>query len=306
MSAVLSGGHEARPDPKGEASVRVGAVQWHMQAVGSADEFFARMRFFVKTLAGYRCEFVLFPEFITVPLVALHGARTETEAAQILAGYTGRLCAEASALAQEFNTNIIAGSTAVIENGQLYNVAYLCHRDGRIESQYKIHPTPNEKNTWNMQGGDSLRVFDTDAGRVAILICYDSEFPELARLLAQQGADIIFVPYWTDTRHAHLRVRFCAQARAIENECYVVTAGSFGNLAGVPNVDIQYAQSAIFSPSDIGFPPDAIVAEATANTEMTIFADLDLAKLRALRTQGSVRNAQDQRRDLYTLSWHGK
>jgi predicted amidohydrolase len=293
-------------DKSTKDSVRVGAVQWHMQAVDSAEAFFARMRFFVKTLAEYRCEFVLFPEFFTIPLVALHATRTETEAAQVLSGYTERLHAETSAMAQEFDVNIIAGSTGVMENGRLHNIAYLCHRDGRIESQYKIHPTPNERNTWNMLGGDSLRVFDTDAGRVAILICYDSEFPELSRLLAQQGADIIFVPYWTDTRHAHLRVRYCAQARAIENECYVVTAGSFGNLAGVPNVDIQYAQSAIFSPSDIGFPPDAVVVEATANTEMTIFADLDLARLRWLRTQGSVRNGKDQRRDLYSLSWSGK
>jgi predicted amidohydrolase len=287
-------------------SVRVGAVQWHMQAVDDADAFFGRMRFFVKTLAEYRCEFVLFPEFFTIPLVALHSTQSEADAAQVLSDYTERLLAEASALAREFNVNVIAGSTGVIEDGRLHNIAYLCHRDGRVESQYKIHPTPNERTSWKMQGGDSLRVFDTDAGKVAILICYDSEFPELARLLAQQGADIIFVPYWTDTRHAHLRVRYCAQARAIENECYVVTAGSFGNLAGVPNVDIQYAQSAIFSPSDIGFPPDAIVIEATANTEMTIFADLDLEKLRRLRTQGSVRNGKDQRRDLYSLSWLGK
>lgn len=287
-------------------SARVGAVQWHMQVPESADAFFAHMRFFVKTLAAYRCDFVLLPEFFTVPLLALHDAKTEAQGMQILSGYAARLRTEASGLAREFDVNIIAGSTAVIENGNLHNVSWLCHRDGRVESQYKLHPTPNEKNAWSLRGGDSLRVFDTDAGRVAILICYDSEFPELGRLLAQQGVDIVFVPYWTDTRHAHLRVRYCAQARAIENECYVVTAGSFGNLAGVPNVDIQYAQSAIYSPSDIGFPPDAIVAEATANTEMTIFADLDLAKLRWLRTQGAVRNGKDQRRDLYSLSWNGK
>lgn len=293
-------------DGQQKDSVRVGAVQWHMQAVDSANAFFARMRFFVKTLSEYRCEFVLFPEFFTVPLVTLHNAQTEAEGMQVLSGYADRLRAEASALAQEFKVNIVAGSTAVIENGQLHNVAYLCHRDGQIESQYKLHPTPNEKNAWQLQGGDCLRVFDSDAGRVAILICYDSEFPELGRLLAQQGVDIVFVPYWTDTRHAHLRVKYCAQARAIENECYMVTAGSFGNLAGVPNVDIQYAQSAIYSPSDIGFAPDAIVAEATANTEMVIFADLDLAKLRWLRSQGSVRNGKDQRRDLYALSWNGK
>jgi predicted amidohydrolase len=286
-------------------NVRVGAVQWHMRPFESADAFFAHMRFFVRTLAEYRCEFVLFPEYFTVPLLTLHDTASEAEAARVLAGYAPRLRAEASALAREFGVDIIAGSTAVIDNDALFNVAYLCHRDGRIDSQYKIHPTPNEKTSAQMQGGDTLRVFDTARGRVAILICYDSEFPELARLLARHEIDILFVPYWTDTRHAHLRVRYCAQARAIENECYVVTAGSFGVLPGVPNVDIQYAQSAILSPSDAGFAPDAIVAEATANTEMTIFADLDLARLRWLREHGAVRNARDRRHDLYTLTWSG-
>lgn len=286
--------------------VRVGAVQWQMQPVASAGAFFEKMHFFVRTLAEYNCRFILFPEFFTIPLVVAHRTHTEAEAADVLASYTRRLCEEASAMAKKFNVNIIAGSTAVIEQGQLFNVSYLCHADGRIDAQYKIHPTPNERNTWKMKGGDTLRTFDTDAGRVGILICYDSEFPELARHLSHQGADIVFVPYWTDTRHAHLRVRYCAQARAIENECYMVTAGSFGSLGGVPNVDIQYAQSAIFSPSDIGFAPEAIVAEATANTEMVIFAELDLDRLAQLRTQGAVRNGQDQRRDLYTLKWSGK
>jgi len=286
--------------------VRVGAVQWQMQPFASAGAFFEKMHFFVRTLAEYKCRFILFPEFFTIPLVVLHRTHTEAEAAEALSSYTKRLCEETSAMAKKFNVNIIAGSTAVIENGQLFNVSYLCHADGRIDSQYKIHPTPNEKTTWNMKGADVLRSFETDAGRVGILICYDSEFPELARELSQQGADIVFVPYWTDTRHAHLRVRYCAQARAIENECYVVTAGSFGNLGGVPNVDIQYAHSAIFSPSDAGFAPEAIVAEATPNTEMVIFADLDLDKLQWLRTQGSVRNGQDQRRDLYALKWLGR
>src|SRR3546814_7308718 len=106
---------------------------------------------------------------------------------------------------------------------------------------------------------------------------------------------LLFVPFWTDTKNAYLRVQRCAQARAIENECYVVITGSVGNLPKVENMDIQYSQAAIFTPSDYAFPPDAIAAEATPNTETTLIADLDLDKLTEVRTHGSVRNLRDRR-----------
>jgi predicted amidohydrolase len=191
----------------------------------------------------------------------------------------------------------------VIENEQLYNVSYFCRRDGTLESQYKIHPTPYEKRAWIMQGGDELNVFDTDFGKIGILICYDVEFPELARLQSEQGMQLLFVPYWTDTKNAYLRVRCCAQARAIENECYVVISGSVGNLPKVEGADIQYSQSAVFSPSDFSFPHDAIMAETTPNTEMTLIVDLDLEKLNKLQNEGTARNYLDRRRDLYRINW---
>src|SRR5690606_17915391 len=109
----------------------------------------------------------------------------------------------------------------------------------------KIHPTPNEKFWWNIKGGDELSVINTDCGPVGVLICYDSEFPELARHLADQGANIIFIPFLTDERQSYNRVRYCAQARAIENQCYVAMAGNVGNLPRVQNMDIHYAQSCI-------------------------------------------------------------
>ncbi len=98
-------------------------------------------------------------------------------------------------------------------------------------------------------------------------------------------------------------MRLCSQARAIENECYVAITGSVGNLPRVENMDIQYSQSAVFSPSDFAFPHDAIVAEATPNTEMTLIADLDLDLLKDLNSSGAVRNLRDRRKDLYSVSW---
>ena len=125
--------------------------------------------------------------------------------------------------------------------------------------------------------------------------------PELARLQAQKNMKILFVPFLTDTQNGYSRVRYCAQARAIENECYVAIAGSVGNLPKVSNMDIQFAQSVVFTPCDFSFPTNGIKAEATPNTEMILVADVDLDLLAELHTYGSVRNLKDRRTDIYDL-----
>jgi predicted amidohydrolase len=152
-----------------------------------------------------------------------------------------------------------------------------------------------------MVGGDKIKVFDTDCGKIGIVVCYDVEFPELIRLLADQGMNILFVPFLTDTQNGYMRVRNCAMARAVENECYVAIAGCVGNLPKVNNMDIQYAQSAVFTPSDFAFPTNSIKAETTPNTEMTLIVDVDLDLLKELHSHGSVRIMKDRRTDLYEL-----
>jgi predicted amidohydrolase len=233
-------------------------------------------------------------------------SQSESDAIRSLAGFTETLREKFVQLAMAYNINIITGSMPYLEGSKLYNVAYLCRRDGSWDSQYKIHITPNERHYWGMVGGNELKTFDTDCGKIGILICYDSEFPELSRFLAKDGMDILFVPFLTDTVTGYNRVRCCAAARAVENECYVAIGGSVGNLPKVSNMDIQYAQSAVFSPSDFSFPKDAIVTEATANTEMTLIADVNLDLLKELHTKGSVQNLKDIRNDLFELVWKGK
>lgn len=125
-----------------------------------------------------------------------------------------------------------------------------------------------------------------------------------APALADGGMNILFVPFLTDTQNAFSRVQLCARARAIENECFVAIAGSVGNLPKVHNMDIQYAQSAVFTPCDFAFPVNGIKAEATPNTEMLVVADVDLELLHDLRHSGSVRNLKDRRTDLYRLDFH--
>ncbi len=291
----LFGGRKSYP--------RIGVVQWQMRPFNQLDEFLHQVEFFVEAMAGYNSDLVLFPELLNAPLLTNFNQENPSEAMRSLAEYTDEIRAAFVNMAITYNTNIISGSVPLLKEDSLYNVSFLCRRDGTWEVQYKLHITPDEAQYWGFRGGDEMRVFDTDIGKIGILICYDIEFPELARNLADKGMTILFVPYWADTKNAYLRVRRCAQSRAIENECYVAISGSVGNLPKVENMDIQYSQSAVFTPSDFAFPHDAIAAEATPNTEMTLMVDLDLDLLKELRQQGSVRNLQSRRKELYEIVW---
>ncbi|MBU1012082.1 MAG: bifunctional GNAT family N-acetyltransferase/carbon-nitrogen hydrolase family protein [Bacteroidetes bacterium] len=281
--------------------VRLGLIQWQMRPYKDLDELLQQAEFFVDAVSGYRSDFALFPEFFNAPLMAENNHLTEGEAIRELASYTSRIVRKFAELAISYNINIITGSMPEITDDKLYNVGYLCKRDGAIEKYEKLHITPNEDNVWGMEGGSKLNTFDTDCGKIGILICYDVEFPELSRLLADEGMDILFVPFLTDTQNGYSRVRNCAQARAIENECYVAIAGSVGNLPKVHNMDIQFAQSMVFTPCDFSFPTNGIKAEATPNTEMILIADVDIDMLRQLNQFGSVKNLKDRRNDLYEL-----
>jgi predicted amidohydrolase/ribosomal protein S18 acetylase RimI-like enzyme len=286
--------------------VRLGVVQWQMRPINDLDGFFEQLEFFVDAVSAYKADFILFPEFFNGPLMAAFNDQPEADAIRSLADFTIPIRNRCIEYAVSYNVNIIAGSMPIVEDNKLYNICYLCRRDGTWESYYKIHITPSEANSWGMIGGNKLGVFDTDCGKIGIQICYDVEFPELGRLYAERGCRILFVPFMTDTQSGFNRVSRCSQARAIENECYVAIAGSVGNLPRVHNMDIQYAQSAVYSPSDFNFPNNATIAEATPNTEILLISDVDLNDLKHLHTSGSVRNLMDRRKDIYSIAWKGK
>jgi len=285
--------------------VRMGLVQWQMRSYKGFDDLVEQIEYFVDCVSGYSADFLLFPEYVNAPLMAEYNNLTEATAIRKLAGYTDRLRDTFSELAISYNINIITGSMPEVREDGLYNVGHLCKRNGDIEKYEKLHVTPDEVKTWGMSGGNTLKTYETDAGRIGILICYDVEFPELSRLLALDGIDILFVPFMTDTQNGYSRVRNCAMARAIENECYVAVAGSVGNLPKVHNMDIQYGQSVVFTPCDFAFPTTGIKTEATPNTEMMLIADVDLDLLKELHEQGSVRILRDRRTDLYELTRKG-
>lgn len=282
--------------------VKLGLIQWQMRPYSQLHELMQQAEFFIDALSSYRCDFALFPEFFNAPLMASYNHLSESEAIRELAEYTDSIVQQFTHFAIKYNINIITGSMPLKENGQLLNVGYLCRRDGSKERFEKLHVTPDEAKIWGMKGGNTLKTFNTDCGSIGVLICYDVEFPELSRLLAEEQLDILFVPFLTDTQNGYSRVRSCAQARAIENECYVAIAGSVGNLPNVHNMDIQYAQSAVFTPCDFSFPTNGLKAEATTNTEMILIVDVDLDLLKELHAHGAVKNLQDRRIDLYKLN----
>lgn len=285
--------------------VRLGLVQWQMRQYKTLEELFEQIEYFVDAVAGYNCDFVLFPEFFNAPLMAPFNAQPAHQAVRELAKHTKTIRQKFSELAISYNINIITGSMPEIVGEKLLNVGYLCRRDGSYERYEKIHVTPDEARVWGMQGGNVLKAFDTDCGKIGVLICYDVEFPELPRLLADEGINLLFVPFLTDTQNGYMRVRNCAASRAIENECYVAIAGSVGNLPKVHNMDIQFAQSVVFTPCDFAFPTNGVKAEATPNTEMILIADVDIMLLKELHRRGSVRNLRDRRKELFQLSWIG-
>ncbi len=281
--------------------VRICVVQYAMRKIDSFEEFATQCEYFVDVASGYKSDFVLFPEIFTLQLLSYMGKKRPGIAARELAKVTPQYLSLFTDLAIKYNINIIGGSHFVMEEGSLYNISFLFKRNGEIGKQYKLHITPNERKWWGVVPGNKVEVFDTDCGKIAIQICYDVEFPELSRIAVEKGAEILFVPFCTDERKGYLRVRYCAQARCIENQIYVAMAGNVGNLPQVENMDIQYAQSGIFTPSDFVFARDGIAAECTPNVETVVIHDVDLEELRRNKINGTTLNWQDRRKDLYKI-----
>jgi len=282
-------------------AVRICAVQYQMRQIESFDAFARQVEYFVDIAADYKSDFILFPELFTMQLLSFAQKERPGLAIRRLAEFTPQYLELFGKLAVKFDINIVGGSLFSVESERLYNAAYLFHRSGTINKQYKLHITPDEQRWWGVEPGNAIEVFETDMCKVSIQIGYDITFPEVSRIAVERGAQILFVPFNTNERYGFLRVRSCAQARCIENHVYSVIAGTVGNLPFVDNMDVQYAQSGIFSPADLPFSRDAVVAETTPNIETVIVDDIDLELLKQQHQSGTVLNWRDRRTDLYEV-----
>lgn len=278
--------------------LRVSAVQYHLHTIQNFQQFADQVTHYVKTASEFNTEFILFPEFVTTQLLSI-SETGQGQPIQNLTLYTDAYRELFSQLAMEHSVYIIGGTHVMQKGDHLYNVAHLFSPDGHIGEQAKLHLTPTEVSEWGITPGDSLRIFETPKGKIAVITCYDIEFPEVVRMARGMGADVIFSPSCTDDRHGFNRVRYTSHARTIENQVYVVTTGTVGSLPTVDFMRGNFGEAAVITPNDVPFPQDGILVKGEINNDMVITADLDLSLLYEVREHGSVTTWRDRRFDLY-------
>ncbi|HXV13495.1 MAG TPA: carbon-nitrogen hydrolase family protein [Candidatus Krumholzibacteria bacterium] len=275
--------------------IRVATLQYYVRPISSFDQFRDQVAGLVETAEDYKAHLLVFPEYFTVQLLTLQDIRRPIrEQIRTLARQRDRFVEVMSGLARKYKIHIAAGTIPSDgENGALYNECFFFGPSGDHASQFKIHMTRFEKEEWLVQPRHEFRLIETVFGKVAINICYDVEFPELARVAAREGASILIVPACTDDRQGFLRVRYCAQARAIENQMYVIHSATVGSLPMVPAVSLNYGQASILTPSDFPFSRDGILAEGIANQETMVIGELNLTTLTESRETGTVLPLRD-------------
>lgn len=269
--------------------IRVAALQYWIRPVDSFEQFEDQVSGLVQTAVDYNVRLLVFPEYFTIQLMTLGDVRAPaSEQVRNLSRLVDRFVETMSALSKKHQLYIVAGSIPVSEDGEVYNESFFFGPSGEHGRQGKMHMTRWEREDWGLAPRNQLKVFETELGRIAIAICYDIEFPEIARAAARQGCSILVTPSCTDDRQGFLRVRYCAHARCIENQLYVIHSSTVGSLPMVPSVALNYGQAAILTPSDFPFARDGILAEGVANQETMIIGELNMGSIDDSRTFGTV------------------
>lgn len=278
------------------SKLRVAALQYFIRPVKSYNDFSEQVHALVDTAKDYKVDMVVFPEYFTTQLITLGDTRRPiAEQIRDLANHEQQIIETLSILAVKKKVIIVGGTLPGYNDDKsgLLNKCYVFAKDGSYAAQSKLHMTRFEKEEWLVGAGTRLRIFEGDFGKFAVTICYDVEFPEIARAAARLGAQFLVVPSCTDDRQGYLRVRYCAQARAIENQMYVVHSPTVGSLPMVPAVSLNYGYAAIYTPSDYAFSRDGILTEGPVNQESLIIGDLHLSVIDQSRDTGTVLPLRD-------------
>jgi predicted amidohydrolase len=271
--------------------LRVASLQYLIRPVSSFDQFRDQVEGLVDTASDYGCQLLVFPEYFTVQLLTLGDVRRPIrEQIRGLAADRDRFVNLMSDAARRHGIYVVAGTIPEVDgsSGKVHNRSYFCSPQGDVGVQGKLKMTRFEREDWNVCDSRTLRVFETAFGRVAIAICYDVEFPEIARAAARLDAHILVVPSCTDDRQGFLRVRYCAHARTIENQMYVIHSCTVGSLPMVPAVSLNYGQASILTPNDFPFARDGSLAEGHPNQEMMVIGELNLRTIAEARESGTV------------------
>lgn len=271
--------------------VRIATIQFDQRPVIGFDQFAAQVQHYVRLAADARCQLVVFPEYVTASLVAVDPDWHR---------WTGPYQELFAGLSRSTNMTIQAGTHLTERDDVLYNTAHLFLPSGELFTQDKVHLTPFEAAP-SVGRGDGFSMVDTPFGRVAVIVCFDIEFPGAAEVVAEAGADIILVPSCTDDRQGFWRVRHCCHARAVENQVYVVHSALVGGLPDVRYMEQSYGRSAIITPCDLPFPPGGIMAEGEWNQGLCVVGDVDLSLLAEVRRSGSVLPRLERRPEAYQI-----
>ncbi|MCH9765423.1 MAG: nitrilase, partial [Alphaproteobacteria bacterium] len=189
--------------------------------------------------------------------------------------------------------HILAGSGPVRTNDGAYvNAAQIVTPTGLVGEQEKLMMTPFERD-WGISAGRTVRVFQTDLATLGVAICYDIEFPLIARAMATAGAELILVPSCTERVSGYHRVRTAARARALENTLATVQSPTVGDALWSPAIDINCGAAGIYVPAEHGISDTGVVADGTLNAPQWVTGSIDLIKLKALRTGGEMHNFDD-------------
>jgi predicted amidohydrolase len=276
---------------------RIAAAQYDIGFFADWAAYEAKIACWVGDAAGNGAQLLVFPEYFSMELASLFGREIYSSLEKQLTALQDVLPdfrALFAAQAQRHRIHIVAGSFPVrLEDGGYRNRSYLFHPDGRSDFQDKLQMTRFEQEQWLIRAGDTLRVFDTMLGRIAINICYDAEFPLIARRQTEAGAGLIVVPSCTDTRAGYWRVRIGCQARALENQCHVVQASTVGAAPWSEAVDVNTGAAAIYTPIDRGFPIDGVLAVGEYDQTQWVYGDIDPAAIEKVRADGQVLNHRD-------------
>jgi predicted amidohydrolase len=271
----------------------IAACQLALRPVRSFEDFAVHVRALLDEARGD--DLVLFPELFTIELFTSLPGWREAPLADLprIDRYTHEYRDLFGAEARARGQVILAGSHLVQAGGRPLNVAHLFEPNGRVHVHAKTHIFPAES-AWGSGEGDALEAVDLGFARVGIAICYEAEIPECASSYAERGVEVVLCPSFTLTEHGFWRVRHCAQARAIENQIYVVHCCAVG-APGAP-LPSGWGRSSILAPCDAPWPADGVLAQAEANRESVIRAELDLEALLANRQTGAAPTFRDRRR----------
>lgn len=280
--------------------IRIAACQYSIDLIESWDAYAHSLMTLCRSAADQGASLLVLPEYSAMVLTGqlspdirsdLHGS---LKAMQPLIPRFVELSEE---IARNLGIYLVNGSAPVLDaDGHYRNRAWFFGPNGLIGTQDKLMMTRFEREQWHISPGQGLKLFETPIGRFGILICYDNEFPMLARTLSEGGADMILAPSCTDKEAGYHRVRIGAQARALENQLAVLVAPTVGSAPWSPAVDENVGRAALYVPPDYGMAPSGIHAESEdlrPPASRWLITDIDLAAVRRLRSEGQVATNRD-------------